>query len=176
MLAAIFAAMLAVATLTHAVSTMIAARESAQLAFAERLSQEQSFMSLRKQAFVIAATQAARAARVASMGGETVHIARARAQTEVEALATTAGLVNVEVALMPKSASRPADEASSLVELINLNLEADFDAAAFARFLEALSASEYSLTPLSVDVAQDLESSRLGMTISAYALSSEFGA
>lgn len=107
---------------------------------------------------------AARAARSASVGGETIHIARARAQAEVESAARAAGVADFTVALGP----RP--EASGPVEAITLDVDGAYTPASFAAFLEALSRAEASLAPRAAEAVADRNSGRFRMTVEAYAL------
>lgn len=110
------------------------------------------------------ADAAARAARSASIGGETIHIARARAQAEVESAARVAGVADVTVSL----GARP--ETSGPVETILLDVDGAYTTASFAAFLEALSRSEASLAPRTVDAIAGRESGRFRMTVEVYAL------
>jgi hypothetical protein len=131
----------------------------------------------RSPAYVQAADVAARAARAASMGGDTIHIARARAQAEVEALAFAAGVVELDVTLAPRPAPQKAvGRPDRAVEPIRLSVEGDYDKDTFARFLLALSRSEYSLVPLSLNVVNHEDGARFQTLVGAYALVSAGGA
>lgn len=117
-------------------------------------------------AFAVAMGNAAREARRASIGGETIHIARARAQSVVLSLAQQAGLESVSTVVK----ARDVRKSNGLpVEAIEIGLTSGYDKAGLARFLKLLAASEYSLAPVSVAVRAD-EASRLEVRILAYAL------
>ena len=86
----------------QALASVSLARDDAFMARSDWRLIDQRHKALRTPSFVDAAARAARAARHASMGGDTVHIARARMQAEVEALAAAAGLEAFEVILEPR--------------------------------------------------------------------------
>lgn len=174
--AALFAAALGLAGVAQAFASVSMAHEDALRAQSDWRVIEERHKAFRSPAFVDAAELAARAARRASMGGDTVHIARARMQAEVEALAMSAGLRSIEVTLLPRARARSDQTAGSGVEAMTIQLESEFDAADFVRFVEALSASEQSLVPVSVDVAQGGDGARMMMQIRGYALATDPGA
>lgn len=117
-------------------------------------------------AFAKASDTAARQARQASIGGETIHIARARAQSVVLSLAQQAGIERVSTVVKARDLRKVKGEP---VEAIEVVLTGGYDKAALARFLQLLAASEHSLSPVSVAVRAG-ETSRLEMRILAYAL------
>lgn len=169
--AALFAATIAVMMMINAADALSAARGAAEES-AAALAREKSRHAMENDAaYAIATERLARAARRASFGGETVHIARVRAQGEVEQLAIAAGLQDVEVTLIGRD--RPASGPST-VEEIDVALSADGDEAGLARFLQALGSSEYSLVPVEVSVRRS-QSVRLEMQIRAFTLQPERG-
>lgn len=109
---------------------------------------------------------AAREARRASIGGETIHIARARAQSVVASLAQQAGLEGVTASLKSRETRKAK---GALIEPIEVNVTSSYDKAALARFLQLLSVSDHSLSPVSINV-RAADASRLEMRIVAYAL------
>lgn len=116
--------------------------------------------------FAAATDGAARQVRQASIGGETIHIARARAQSVVASLARQAGIEGVTTVVQSRDARKAK---GGPVEAIEVTVIGAYDKAALARFLQALSVSEHSLSPLSMTVRAG-DASRLEMRIAAYAL------
>ena len=169
--ASLFAATIAIMILIQAADALSSARGAAEET-AIALAREKGRRAAENDAaYAIAMERLARAARRASFGGETVHIARVRAQGEVEQLAVTAGLQDVEVTMIGRDG---AGIGRKSVEEIDIALSADGDEAGLARFLQALASSEYSLVPVEVSVRRS-QSVRLEMQIRAFTLRPEHG-
>lgn len=175
-LIAVMALMCASAVTVRAVENVLDAHADAVALTTERAMGEQRRAAQRNAAFVEAAGRAARDARQASVGGETIHLARARAQADVEDLAEAAGLAGVSAAVQPRpKAAKGAARGQAVTEDIVIHLTADYDDAAFARFLQALSESGVSLAPISHTVIRG-QNARLDMRIVAYAVRTETAA
>lgn len=143
---------------------MTAARLRAEAAVMNRTAGE-GVARRQQDAFVRVVQEAAREARRGSMGGETIHIARARAQSLVAALAQQAGLNDATVTVRPRDA-KPKRGPLEAIELVVIGA---YDKAAFARFLQLLSVSEQSLSPMSVNVRAG-DAPRLEVRVCAYAI------
>ncbi|MDX2233483.1 MAG: hypothetical protein NW200_03210 [Hyphomonadaceae bacterium] len=159
----------ALALCLQAIDILGAARTRAAEARVERERIEAMAASSSGDGVYASVDASARAARLASVGGETIHIARARAQADVEAAALGAGVSDVSVALRERPVAR------DVVEEIVLVVEGDYHQASFARFLAALSALETSFSPATVDASADEDAGRFRMTLQAYALPAEAG-
>lgn len=140
------------------------ARDAASEIRAERVRLERRLQVERTPAYVASADESARAARTASIGGETIFAARARAQAMVAEAARAAGVDDASVSLE----DRP-DEASA-VEPVVMQVDGAYDVAAFGAFLMALSEAEQSFSPTDVDVSGASGDGRFRMGVMAYAL------
>jgi hypothetical protein len=143
-------------------------RIAAGVVRAEREQLERQVAAESAAAFRTAADTGARAVRQASIGGETVFAARARAQADVEAAARAAGVTSVSVVLQDRTA---ADE--GVLEPIAMRVEGRCQAEALAQFLANLAQAEESYAPAALDVSLAGDESRFRLDLVSFVLARE---